>query len=217
MARNPNHDRANKHCFVAAKTGGGKSQLMRNDIIPRQGVRALFWDPDSDHYCTGYTEKGAFLKALKSADASGKPFRIGWRGDDDPDTFEWFCQVAWAVLDGDRETWVVCEEMADLGMGQKMPDFFRKLMVRGRKYGAIVVTTTQRCQEVPKALITQPANRYIGLHEDQDARYLERATGLKAGEIEVLQPLTFWHKGPDGISQIRTKYRKFSPQKNTRT
>lgn len=211
MARNPQPERANRHCFVAAKTGGGKSQLMRNDLIPKTGIRALFWDVDTDHKCTRYTEKGAFIQALKSADQSGKAFRIGWSGADDPGTFEWFCRAAWAVLDGSRETWVVCEEMADLGMGQKMPDFFRKLMVRGRKYGAVVITTTQRCQEVPKALITQPANRYIGLHEDQDARYLQRAVGINADAIESLKPLHFFHKGPDGTARISTKYRPFSP------
>lgn len=211
MAKNPNSERSNRHCFVAAKTGGGKSQLMRNELIPSRGARVLLWDVDTDHKCNRYTEKGAFLQALKAADQSGKPFRIGWSGEDTPTMFEWWCRAAWAVLDGNRETWIVCEEMADLGMGQKMPDFFRKLIVRGRKYGAIVVTTTQRCQEVPKALITQPANRYIGLHEDQDARYLERATGLKASDIEALSPLNFIHKGPDGTARIRTKYRKFTP------
>lgn len=211
MAKNPQTERQNKHCWIGAKTGGGKSQLLRNDLLPGRGVRALFWDIDTDHRCTRYTEKGAFLAALKSAAASGKGYRIGWAGEDDPATFEWFCRAAWAVLDGQHETYIVCEEMADQGMGQRLPTFFRKLMVRGRKYGAVVITTTQRCQEVPKALITQAANRYVGLHEDQDARYLERAVGIKAAEIEQLKPLTFWHKGPDGAKKITTKYKKFSP------
>lgn len=211
MAKNPQTERPNKHCWIGAKSGGGKSQLLRNELLPGRGVRALFWDIDTDHRCTRYTNKGAFLAALKKASASGKGYRIGWSGDDDPETFEWFCRAAWAVLDGQHETYIVCEEMADQGMGQKMPAFLRKLMVRGRKYGAVMITTTQRCQEVPKALITQAANRYVGLHEDQDARYLERAVGIKAAEIEALEPLTFWHKGPEGTQQIRTKYRKFTP------
>ena len=211
MAKNPNPSRHNRHCFIGAKTGGGKSQLLRNDVLPARGVRVLFWDIDTDHKCTRYTEKGAFLAALKSADASGKAFRIGWSGDDSPETFHWFCRAVWAVLDGSRETWIVCEEMADQGMGQKLPAFFRKLMVRGRKYGAICISTTQRCQEVPKALITQSANRYIGLHEDQDARYLQKAVGIQAEQIETLKPLTFWLKDPKGVQKISTKYRPFTP------
>jgi hypothetical protein len=211
MARNPQTERQNKHCWIGAKSGGGKSQLLRNELLPATGIRALFWDIDEDHRCQRFTDRGRFLAALKSAAASGKPYRIGWSGDDDQETFEWFCRAAWAVLDGRHETYIVCEEMADQGMGQKLPPFLRKLMVRGRKYGAIMITTTQRCQEVPKALITQAANRYIGLHEDQDARYLEKAVGIKAPEIEALEPLTFFHKGPSGLRKIRTKYRKFTP------
>lgn len=211
MAKNPNTKLPNRHCFVGAKTGGGKSQLMRNEIVPRQGVRAIFWDVDHDHKCQRFSDKGAFIRALKAADASGKPYRIGWSGDDGPETFDWFCGLVWALLDGHHDTWCICEEMADLGMGQKIPGPLRKLMVRGRKYGLIMVVTTQRCQEIPKALITQPANRYIGLHEDQDAHYMQRATGIKAVDLEAIKPLTFYHKGPDGLSQISTKYREFTP------
>lgn len=209
MAKNPNTELQNRHCFIGAKTGGGKSQLLRNELLPARGVRVLLWDIDTDHKAERFTDRGAFLSALKKAD-SGGAFRVAWCGDDDAETFHFFCRAAWAVLDGNKETYIVCEEMADQGMGQKLPAYLRKLMVRGRKYGARVITTTQRCQEVPKALITQAANRYIGLHEDQDARYLERAVGIKAGDIEVQPPLTFWHKGPDGVRQISTKYKKFT-------
>ena len=212
MAINQNHDLENRHLFVAAKTGGGKSQLMRNELIPRQGIRALFWDVDADHYCTRYSNKGEFLRAVKAAIRQGGPFRIGWVGNDDLETFQWFCSVAWEILNGDKITWVVCEEMADLDMGQKLPPFLKKLLVRGRKYGAIVVSTTQRCQDVPKMLITQPANKYIGLHDMQDARYLERNLGIKAQEIESQKPLTFFHKSPESIEPISTKWRKYTPK-----
>lgn len=210
MARNPDTKRENRHCWIGAKTGGGKSQILRNELLPARGVRALFWDIDTDHKCTRFTDRGQFLKALKAADKSGKPYRIGWSGEDDSETFEWFCRSVWAVLDGQHETYVVCEEMADQGMGQRLPQYLRKIMVRGRKYGAILITTTQRCQEVPKALITQAANRYIGLHEDQDAHYLQKAVGIKSPDIEALKPLTFWHKGPDGVQKVATKYREFT-------
>lgn len=217
MARNPAPERTNNHMYVGAKTGGGKSQLMRNVLVPGRGIRAMFWDVDNDHLCQHYTNRRAFMGALAAGDKSGKPFRVGWSGDDDPATFEWFCRAAWAVLDGRHDTWVICEEMADLEMGQRMPAYLRKLMVRGRKYGARVVVTTQRCQEIPKALITQPAHRYIGIHEDQDARYMERATGIKAAELEALEPLHFYHKGPEGTAKIRTQYRKFTIKEKTPT
>lgn len=212
MAKNPAPNLPNRHVFVAAKSGGGKSQAMRNRIVPKTGIRALFWDVDHDHNCKRYTDKGAFMRAVKSADKSGKPFRIGWSGDDSQETFEWFCNVAWAILDGKRITWVVSEELADLDMGQKTPPFLKKLLVRGRKYGCVFAGTTQRCQEVPKLLITQPAIRYIGLHEDHDARYLERATGIKSEAIEALEELEFWVKESKTVEKTRIKYQEFTPK-----
>ncbi|MFL1484903.1 hypothetical protein [Marinobacter sp. LN3S78] len=211
MARNPSPERQNEHVFIAAKTGGGKSQLTRNNVVPGRGIRALIWDVDMDHKCQRFTDRGAFMRAVNKADKSGKPFKIGWSGDDSQETFIWFCEVAWAILDGHRETWVICEEMADLELGQRMPQFFGKLMKRGRKYGAKLVMTTQRCQEVPKAMITQPRTRFIGLHEDQDARYLERAVGISKEEIETLKPLQFWRKDDQGRALFETKYRAFKP------
>jgi len=210
MAINENSELENLHCFVGAKTGGGKSQYMRNELVPAQGIRAIFWDVDKDHKCTRFTQKGPFVRALAAADKSGKPYRIGWSGDDDEKTFQWFCEVAWRLLNGNHKTHIILEEMADQGMGQKLPPFLRKLIVRGRKYGAVVYVTTQRCQEVPKALITQPGYRYIGLHEDHDARYMYRATGIKADDLEALRPLHFYEKGPDGVRLVSTKYRKFT-------
>lgn len=210
MAINENSDLENRHCFVGAKTGGGKSQLMRNELIPASGIRAVFWDVDKDHKCKRYYKKGPFMRALAAADRDGKPYRVGWSGDDSPETFMWFCECVWRLLDGSHETYVILEEMADQGMGQKLPPWLRKLIVRGRKYGAILFITTQRCQEIPKALITQPGYRYIGLHEDHDARYMYRATGIKAEELEALPPLTFFKKGPQGVERISTKWKKFT-------
>jgi len=212
MATNQNHDLENRHVFVAAKTGGGKSQLMRNQLIPRQGIRALFWDVDADHYCTRYSNKGEFLRAVKAAIRKGGPFRIGWNGADGAETFEWFCSVCWEVLNGQKDTWLIMEEMADLDMGQKMPPFLKKLLVRGRKYGAIVITTTQRCQDVPKMLVTQPANKYIGLHDSNDARYLGRNLGLNPDILESLKPLHFMHKSPEGIQETSTPWKKYTPK-----
>lgn len=212
MARNPDHSKGNRHVAIVAASGGGKSQLSRNDIVPKRGARVVFWDIDQDHKANRYSNRGEFLKALKSADASGKPFRIAWVGDDDEKTFAWFCEVCWALLDGRHDTWIVLEEMADQNMGQTMPPWLKKLNVRGRKYGGILVITTQRCQEVPKALITQPKRRYYGQHFEQDAAYMHRLTRIPMDDFESLEPLTFFHRGEGkGTTIHRTKYVEYHP------
>ena len=216
MARNEDTSLPNRHVFVSAKTGGGKSQAMRNVVVPKSGIRAMFWDPDKDHYCNRFDNKGHYLKALSAAIASGKPFRIGWSGDDDQETFEWFCQAAWKVLDGDFDTWVVMEEMADMNLGQKLPPFFGKLLKRGRKYGGIIVTNSQRVQDVPKALITQSAVTYLGQQENHDAKYLERITGIPARTLENLQPLQFMKKTGGEVVQVKVPYVAYNAKKRTR-
>lgn len=216
MAVNEDSSLPLRHVFVTAKTGGGKSQIMRNDIVPRSGIRAFFWDVDNDHYCTRFDNKGKFLKAVKTAISSGKPFRIGWNGEDDQDTFTWFCEVVWRVLDGDNDTYVVLEELADLEMGQRTLSGLGKLMKRGRKYGAVVISNTQRVQEIPKALITQSKDVYIGKQSAHDAKYLERVLGINAANIENLKELSFYTKPENTWLLVKTKYKKYGEKSRKR-
>lgn len=216
MAKNEDSSLPLRSVFVTAKTGGGKSQIMRNDIIPKSGIRAFFWDVDKDHNCTRFDNKGLFLKATKAAIDSGKPFRIGWSGEDSQEVFVWFCEVVRRCLDGDHDTWIVLEELADLEMGQKTLQGLGFLLKRGRKYGAIVVSNTQRVQEVPKALITQSKTVYIGLQEAHDAKYLERVLGIPAKNIENLQELSFYTKKDKEWQIVKTKYKAYGEKNRKR-
>lgn len=216
MARNEDSSLELRHVFVSAKTGGGKSQCMRNVVIPRQGIRGVFWDVDKDHYCTRYTDKIAFMKALNSAAKSKKPFRIGWAGEDDHETFVWFVDKVWKILDGDFDTWIILEEMADLEMGQRPLPGLGKLQKRARKYGGILVSNSQRVQEIPKSLITQSREIYIGQQEAHDAKYLERIIGISARELEALQPLEFFKK-KDGVwTKTKIKYKPYGGKSRKR-
>lgn len=200
-----------RHIFVAAKSGGGKSQTMRNVVVPGKGIRAVFWDVDKDHVCKHYTNKTLFLKALAAADKAKKPFRVGWAGDDSQETFLWFCEAVWRILDGRFDTWVIMEELADLKLPQAVPKEYGRLLKRGRKYGAILVGNTQRIQEVPKTPVTGAAVLWVGLHEDADANYLEKMTGkaLTAAVISSLEPLNFYRRERGQWEKIKVPYRKF--------
>ncbi|WP_250655048.1 hypothetical protein [Alkalimarinus coralli] len=216
MARNEDSSLPLRHVFVTAKTGGGKSQAMRNVVVPRRGVRALFWDVDNDHYCTRFDNKGKFLKAVQAAVKSGKPFRLGWNGEDDQDTFTWFCEVVWRVLDGDFDTYIVLEELADLEMGQKTLPGLGKLQKRARKYGGIVVSNTQRVQEIPKSLITQAHKVYIGLQSAHDAKYIERVLGIPANQVEALKPLEFFTKNGETWEKVKIPYKAYGEKSRKR-
>ena len=202
MATNENKSLSNRHCFVSAKTGGGKSQLLAR--IPKGAKRLVVWDPDKDHKVRHVTDKRVFLKALQAVMRSGG--RIGWAGADDKDTFEWFMQCIWAALDGGTDLYVLVEEAADLDLGQKMPTWTGKVWRRGRKYGAILLVGTQRIQEVPKAFITQAANIYIGQHSANDQHYVKRHTGIDPRMVNSLNPLQFYKISGGEAERITIKY-----------
>jgi len=207
MAINEDTSLSNRHTCVTAATGGGKSQCMY-DIIPAKEVRAVFWDVDKDHDCLRFTDKKQFLKALNSADKSGKPFRVGWSGDDDQETFLWWCSAVWAVLDGRKDTYVVVEEAADLELGAgKAPLQFGRIIRRGRKYGAILVTCTQRCQEIPKQLLTQSAIVFVGLQAQHDAKYLAKMFPIDPEALPRMEPLNFYRIEKGDVSQVKVTYK----------
>lgn len=216
MAINEDTSLLLRHVFVAAKSGGGKSQTMRNVVVPADGIRAVFWDPDRDHRCKHYTNRLQFLKALAAGDAAKKPFRVGWAGDDSQATFLWFCEAVWRILDGRFDTWVITEELADLKLPQDVPQAYGKLLKRGRKYGAIMVGNTQRIQEVPKTPVTGAAVLWVGLHEFQDAVYIEKMTGLNKADIAGLKPLNFYRKEDGEWTAVKVPYRKFGKQSGPR-
>lgn len=216
MARHEDTSLENRHVFVAAKTGGGKSQVMRNVIVPPRGVRAVFWDPDKDHKCTHYSNRKAFLLALAKADAAKKPFRIGWSGDSEKSTFAWWCEAVWRILDGHFDTWIITEELADLGMSNTVIPEYNTLSKRSRKYGGILVGNTQRIQEVPKTFVTQAATLWVGLHEFQDAIYIEKMTGLKKEEVSTLKPLNFFKKSDGQWQREAVKYKQFGKKSGQR-
>ncbi|NIB44743.1 hypothetical protein HBA55_34505 [Pseudomaricurvus alkylphenolicus] len=207
----PNEDTSleNRHVFVAAKTGGGKSQVMRNEIVPAKNVRAVFWDPDKDHRCNHFNNRRQYLTALAKAHKARRPFRIGWSGDSSKESFAWWCESVWGVLDGKFDTWIVTEELADLDMQNRTIRQYNTLNKRSRKYGGIMVGNTQRIQEVPKTLVTQSAVVWIGQHEYQDAAYIEKMTGLKKADLSALEPLNFFRKEKGEWVPAATKYRKF--------
>lgn len=202
MAINEDSSLPNRHRFTTAITGGGKTQAIKN--LTKASKRAVFWDPDNDHSCKHYSDKQAFLVALKTVMAKGG--RIGWNGDDDEKTFEWFMMCMWAALDGSKPLDIVIEEAADVGLKQSMPKWTGKMWRRSRKYGGILTVGTQRVQEVPKSFITQAGETYIGIQRANDQHYIKRQTGLAPEKMGALDPLNFYKVVKDSFEKVTFKY-----------
>lgn len=211
MAVNPNTSLKNNHTLYLAISGGGKSQaLMQNPAIPKRGARVVLFDPDEDHRATRTHSLRAFHAALLKAIKTGRGFRLAYCGDATPATFEKWCALVWAVLDGRRITFVYIEELAAVVNSTGKAGHYAGLLMRqGRKYGAVVHATTQRGAEIPKTIYTQCPIKFIGQQEDYDLPVIAKRTGELPDKIRALAPLQFLVKAPgEATRTITLRYKK---------
>lgn len=215
MASNPNPKLKNKHSLYLGKSGSGKSQaLKQNKELPARGVRCLIWDSSHDHErgTTYYSSKAEFTKAVKRAVLSGRGFRIGWDGNSEPESFEWFCAVAWAILDGRKLTYIVVEELARcVTTVSKAEPQLRKLYNEGRKYGAVIHAVTQRPQEIPKTVYDQTERFVIGQQKSTNIKRFAELLDIQAEQIRALKPLEFWYfdeSSGEPAHKIALKYKE---------
>lgn len=213
---NPNTGHPNRHTLYLAASGGGKSQALgQNPDIPTSGARVILWDASGDHAGLHYTGKREFLAALKTGIREnalrGRGFRIAYAGPADPDEFEWFMEVCWSVLDGDRQTFVIAEELSAVcpHAGKATPNA-AIFMNQARKYGGIFHGTSQKPQEVSKTYFDQCQHKYIGQQAGLAMRRRMAAEiGLQPEDIASLQPLEFFrHDGSANLPErVKLAYR----------
>lgn len=196
MAINPDTRHDNNHSMVAACSGGGKSQIIGQLLIPKTvGARVFLWDGDEDYKASRYYSRAAYARAVAAAIKGKKGFRLAFSGAPTVDNFRWWCRVVWTALDGNKITHVIIEELADVSpsAGKAVPEF-GELLRKGRKYGAIITMATQRGQEVPKTAWTQVKYRLVGQQEAGDRLKMAKEAGISSQAIEQLQPLQFYKK-----------------------
>lgn len=212
MAQNPNTSLPNNNHLYLACSGGGKSQaLSQNKSIPYRNARVLLWDIDHDHRATRFEDMRLFYRAVISAIKSGRGFRLAYSGNDSVTNFELFCQIAWASLNGNKKTYVIIEELADvcITVGKASPEFGR-LLRKGRKFGAELHITTQRGAEIPKTAYTQCPVKIVGQQEGADIEKMAKVAGVSIRDISALNPLQFYVKkaGAEPGQLLKLKYKK---------
>ncbi|MDO0946640.1 hypothetical protein [Chromohalobacter israelensis] len=206
MAVNPDTSLPNRNRLILATSGGGKSQLAR-ELLPAKGVRLLGWDIDGDHDGHHFESRAAYVNALARGVRSGKPFRLLWAGADDIKTFEWWCDVVFAALDGAKPTELLVEEMADVSpsSGKATPNFGR-LARRARKYNGGLTMISQRGTEIAKTCYTQASEIWIGTQEGIDVPRMAKQAKLSETEMAAIRPLDWVRKrGPD-IARFRMTF-----------
>ena len=215
MAINKNESHKNRHTLTLGMTGSGKTHwLINHPLVKKRGGRLLVWDPYESHNVHYAKTRAEFARMVSAAVQSGKGFRLGLAVNPTESAFEFFCQVCWAALDGRKDTVILPEELGDVARSGKASPAWGRLVRVGRKYGAILMPTTQRPQEIDKTLFTQVGRVWVGLVSPYDQTYVEKNTGLERGSLQTIKPESYkfayvhghnvqW--GGPGMKKVRTE------------
>ena len=213
MASNPNPGLNNRNTLYIARSGGGKSQaLKQSPAIPLSGVLVLLYDPNEDHRANRYTTKAGFGRAVLAAIKSGRGCRVAYVGGFGESDHEWFCQFVFSVLDGRRLTYVIDEELGAAGERTgKAARHHARLMNQGRKFGLVYHGVVQFPTELPKTVYRNCEVKYVGPLDNDTATRIAREVGIPAAKISAQKPLQFWVSDPaHGFEprQIQLTYKK---------
>lgn len=180
----------------------------------------IYWDTNKDHLeyngqknATGYSNAGAFFKALARCIKSNKGFRIAYTGEPDLELFEDFCQAVWMLLDGGKITHLVVEEYGDCcanaaGLNVQKSPYHRKLWSQGRKYGLVIHATSQRPQSITKDSVENAAVVWAGNMGDLAAKRVGQAISVDMKLLQALRVGEFyrWHE-----AETAKKIKVFTP------
>lgn len=210
MAIQPRPSLPNKNTLYLARSGGGKSQaLKQNREIPKSGVRVVLWDKSHDHKAHHYDNKRAFIRALLAGLKSGKGFRIAFSGGVGVEDFEWWCKAVWAALDGQNISYIIVEELSEvcLSVAKASPEAAR-LLNQGRKYGMRFHGTSQKPQEISKTYYDQCPFKYIGPQIGANVRKFAKEIGVSESDIAGLKDLCFLIFNGRDCTKKQFKYKK---------
>jgi len=194
MARNRNNTLPNRHRIICGQSGGGKTTFVIQDPVVKSAKRILFWDPYHDHECSKRFDNAVdFKRFLSGALRRGKGFKAALSIEAPPEVMceklTEFYDIAWLIADGEKETVLVVEEIADgYDTIAKAKGRGGQVFRAGRSYGLIIYALTQSVSEIPKTIVKQCGAKVVFFHNDySDLKRAGELAGQPPDEIRGLQ------------------------------
>ncbi|MCG3728991.1 hypothetical protein [Vibrio cincinnatiensis] len=200
--RNSNQALNAEHVVYIGTTGSGKTTAVKKMGLVPKGSQAAFFDPYENYsgkrfqgqQVRGFREFGSFAKALVAGRSGKKPFKVALIKEATPENVEMFARIIWALGDGLKPQFhVVIEELASASeTAGKLQGKAGELWRGGRQYGLVMHACFQRPQEVPKTVISQSPNWWVGaLQSSVDAKYISDARGVPITQLASLKSAKF--------------------------
>ncbi|WP_444957755.1 hypothetical protein [Microbulbifer sp. ZKSA002] len=204
MAINPNTALPARHMFLCGGTGSGKSSFLRRLGHFSEFQRVLLWDPDRDHQAQHFSSPGQFKNAVMQSIAKRSRDRIAFVPDQiNEESFEFFCAVFWAALDGNYLTGGIVEELADVTGSGKARGTWGQLSRKSRKYGGVIHSVSQRPAEIDKSILSMSPYKFCGtLETDAERKYLSGLLSVSPDQLaqtpanEPGKVCNYWLKKP---------------------
>lgn len=195
---------------VIGATGSGKSLFVKS--LAENWDRVLAYDPKNE-FCTqmgyeGITGKRELLERLKSATGPAKICYSGYKRED----FAFFCECAFNWF-RQKPAMIVVEELSGVTSSGKAADAWNRVVNQQRAYGALIVATGQRGQEIDKTIFNAATFIHICKHASAaDVKYISDMTEIPAEKIPRL-PLK-WIQWSPAMGQIVSGKIDFTGQKS---
>ena len=210
------------HQSIISQTGGGKSYLIANGILPMiEDENVLIIDVKGDD--PSLTEVGKSVRKLPSRFSrtfnewlsEGKPREHWYRLRVSEDWTDARNQVGKALQDIYKEgKWTVVLDETRALTDPRAPSLnlcpqVEQMWLRGRSRGICVVAATQGPRWVPRSFYEQAQFHWIGAVEDEDSRKrLREIGGLEKEHLETLKDLPQYHYVyTDRLSEDGVRYR----------
>ncbi|OOF25728.1 ATP-binding protein [Salinivibrio sp. IB872] len=199
---NPNNSLRNGHIWVAGMSESGKTSYAKKRTLDKAD-HVLIFDPYGDYtgrlvglQVRAFKKLADVYRAAKLARRKKAGCRIAWSPDrpTTPADFDKFCQVVWALGDGNNKPLkVVLEEVAEHSeTAGKAKGYHGQLLRVGRKFNIHTINLFQRGQEVSKTILDNCRRCAVMMQKTEDsAKYIQQKTGIPAEQIATLAQLEY--------------------------
>lgn len=203
MAINPDNSLDCFHVAYCGSSGSGKGVALK--LAGHVGSRVAIFDVYGEYRASPikalsgigkgrkvhkYTTRRTFTAAFVAAWKSGKGFAVSYHPNEKADRRKeaiWFAGLIWAASDGKRRLDAVFEEMGTYSDTSGTDgSLIQEIATGGRKYAIHAHFLFQRPQQVPKSIINQCTNMFVGAQEAMSdvKHWCDR---LNCSQAEIIQ------------------------------